>query len=114
MNKMIIKDGRFFKDGKFIQPIFGDDEQVACLQMFNETVESLTKDGLIVEPNYEVQIDAYVHFNCICGTRLQKAVGADAEEDIHCFINKKVICKECNRIYIFKADEGDNLIVKLI
>ena len=66
-----------------------------------------------MSPEFEVMVNAEVSFECVCGKNLWKSMSDVIEDDIECFANQKVNCRDCGRSYIFDINEDEELIVKL-
>jgi len=114
VDKLIIKEGKFYRGDTIIKAEHGNLEQIACLNENNRFGEVL-KEGLIVCPDYDnpTEIDAWVYFDCICGQRLRKTVTVLEEGDIDNFIDATIHCDVCSRNYVFEENEDSELIVKL-
>ena len=99
MSKIYVKQDGLYRDGKKLQLIFGDPEQVAAIRRYERRVAQFIEG--YAEPsqiNYTVQ--ATMFFTCICDNHLfERTVDADEEDDESCFSQEKFLCPKCEARY---------------
>lgn len=116
MGKLIIKDGKFFKDGVEQALEIGNVEQINLLKEINQLTDDLTNEGREVDIDEEEIIVYTLNIKCICGklssTEYEKEpYSNDVEEAM---VDTKIKCRNCERTYIFKLDKFGDLIYKLL
>lgn len=115
MGILIIKDGKFFKDG-VEQPVeIGNPEQIALLKRYEAIAESLNNEGLEVDIDQEEVIRYTLTAKCICGKNMQTEYEKEPyDTDVEEAMDKtKMKCRTCERKYILGRDNSGDLIYKL-
>lgn len=106
-----LKDGKFYRDGKFEAAEIGNQEQINLLVKTEQRVQAF-KDGLPVDVDYKTVYIGRFDFECLCGKKLFVEDDDMDDEDFDTFIGRGCKCQKCQREYIF--GEKDNcLTVKL-
>lgn len=108
-----IKGGKFIKDGKVEPWQFGNWEQIKAVEQKLKEVEEKETIGIVVEPDFDVTIEATVLFTCECGKRNWIHASPDDEEDIDCFDGLDKNCT-CGRLYKINKDDAGELRLKEI
>lgn len=108
---LILKEGKFFKDGKPVPLEFGNWEQIKFIEKRQRIQKALKEGGLEVEPDYNISVDADIYWDCQCGKRMTINVSADDEEDIECFVGKERRCHDCQTHYVVEKNKDGNLVV---
>ena len=105
---MIIRDGKFYRDGVPVPLEFGNIEQIKLMKDYQNRIDSFSGEGLEVEVEYEVR--AYVNFECVCGNRLEIETledgvieGSYVEETG--IMGEKCKCSKCQRKYKISEDD---------
>ena len=121
MDKLTIKNGKFYRGNEEVRPVCGDAEQIACLKKYDRVREQATGDGLEVE--MEVDICYELHFTCVCGSRLRffgseyDVSGYDCIEDVVvddvAVCKQKTTCNNCGLKYKAKVDNEGNIVAVL-
>ena len=110
MGKMVVKDGKFYKDGVEVPPEFGNTEQIACLAKIEEYYTSLREGTLMLEPDVETTYLFTDSFKCFCGKTVPLSAEGRHEDDFECLQTvKKCQCgKHKFKVFV----EGPDLLVK--
>jgi hypothetical protein len=114
MAELIIKNGKFYRNGIEERPECGNIEQINCLKETNKRNDE-AEQGLKVGTDYETHTIASACFICVCGKKLFYEIefeGSSCDDD-DCFAGKRKYCCDCGRTYIFEVDENYNLIAKM-
>lgn len=105
--KMIIKGGRLYEytyEGQFIQlPLeFGNLEQIQFIRNYEKKMMKY-RNGLHIDPDYEVKATAIV--DCMCGSTLSKTKEVEDMEDVTQFEDEVLICKRCGNKFQLNTDK---------
>lgn len=115
MNKIIVKHDGLYKGGVKQKLEFGNVEQINAIREHAKSFEMLqSEDGLEVDVDFDIQVEATTNFKCLCGSYVYVSMSVDEEDDISEFIGTKKECRHCKRKYKFHKGDFDELIVKLI
>lgn len=113
---MIIRDGKFYRDGVPVPLEFGNIEQIKLMKDYQDRIDAFAGEGLEVEVEYEVR--AYINFECICGKNLQVETldediipGSYVEETS--VMNNSCKCHNCKRQYKVCEDDFGSTVLKL-
>lgn len=113
MPELIIKNGRFYRNGIEERPEIGNIEQINCLKETNRKNEEAEK-GIEVDTDYECITTGTAEFRCVCGEKVYYEVEFEGTpDDDDCFVGKVKSCKVCGRRYEFEFDADYNLIAKM-
>jgi hypothetical protein len=99
-----ILDGKLTLDGKPVELIFGDLEQIKVLRKYERLSKELREEGVDVEPHTKI---AEFHFNCLCGRQRTIELDMDSKYENH-------ECGHCERKYYIEADNYENYKLYLI
>jgi hypothetical protein len=111
-DKLIIRDGKFFRGMEEVPIECGNKEQIDLLKEMEFLINSYENEGLDIYPDYEVTVTASVVVECICGGKIYIETETD-EENIDCFVGISRKCRGCGMDYeLFK--EGRTLMVKQV
>jgi predicted SprT family Zn-dependent metalloprotease len=105
---MIIKNGKFFKEGIEVPLEHGNKEQIKLL----ERVNGLLSDG--DHPNIREIRKIEVMYRCLCGAIFEIS-DLELEEDEHLdtLAGNVGRCHNCDLKYILACDECGDLVVKI-
>lgn len=99
---MIIKNGKFFKDGIQVPIEHGNKEQIEIL----DRTQTLMNHGQLIRGNDETDEDGdgFVLYTivCLCGYKVHKRYTI---EQNNCFEQEKIKCLDCNLKYVMTACE---------
>jgi len=109
MNKLVVKNGAIYDRNGVKQALeFGNVDQIAAIKEYGRTMYDLQNEGLGLEVDYEVTVEASVNFKCGCGLNVCFFSDASDEGDIDCFDGDTKTCN-CGVKYELKVDENDVL-----
>lgn len=107
-DKMIIQDGRFYKDGKVVPLEHGNLEQIKLLKEIQDKIENGISPTIIVTKQVRLQ------FKCVCGVVVEFQFD-DMDEDQYLDVleDEQGTCHNCKQRYIVIKDENEGLILKM-
>ncbi len=115
-DELILKKGKFWKNGNVVQPVIGDVEQIALVKKLQAYIDDL-HNGLCLDIEITGCNDekAAVYFDCRCEANLACHITL-GEYDIpsYEFSDKVIICNKCKTKYVlFEEEEFRMLCVKI-
>ena len=106
-SKLILKDGKFYRDGVHVPLEFGNKEQIELIKL----VKQLRRDGsagdFIMEQDGSFKCSIFL--DCVCGSLIH--LFWEPNEDP---VGKKLKCEGCNFIYQMMYNEDDSWHLKVI
>jgi hypothetical protein len=110
---MILKDGKFWDNGKVVPIEFGNKEQIRLMTYALDELKALETDGIEIDPDFEEMIVASYQFKCICGSwvRFSEVEADDKLDAIAKFIGQKRSCK-CKKKYKIEQSEDGEIVIK--
>lgn len=113
MSDFIVKqDGYLYKDGVKVALEFGNLEQIKAIRAYEKKMQSY-KDGTI-KPFISYKTEGNLMFACVCDKTIEYKTQADDEDDIRCFDNTNVECKNCKRKYLIYTQKVKRQILNRI
>lgn len=107
-----LRNGKFFRGNEPVPLEFGNPEQIRLMNQQIREKQELEAEGILVEPNFTVTIEADIQFKCECGSWVYITVEPDDEDDIDCFVGETKSCRSCKRNYEVRKDDVGELRVK--
>lgn len=108
---LILKDGKFYRDGVFEPLEFGNKDQIKIIRDSLRLANQLLTTGVPVDVEFESVITAKVEFRCQCGQLVWFEREVDYDEDYKNLYGVTSSCLKCKTKYILHNHEG--LTVKL-
>ena len=102
---MILKDGKFYKDGIVIAPEIGNQEQIRLLKITEENIQRLT-EGTELDYDTEITVTYSAQIKCICGTNVFFEQESDEEDNPQCLKDIKKSCRNCKKTYKTYMENG--------
>jgi YHS domain-containing protein len=123
MSNVYIYDGKFYKEGKLVAPVFGDIEQIQVLKKNNDLLECYKTDGLEYyassnecfdefDEDSEVWSQINLMIKCVCGRKPEANTDAWDEDDYEELSGTIIYC-DCGRNYEVEHIIGNKFNVKL-
>ncbi len=116
MSILILKDGKFYRNG-IEEPIeIGNREQIDLLKKQELLINQLTNDGVDCDIDEEEIIIYTISIKCICGRKntIEYEKSSFYDPDLNEFaVDKLIKCRSCKKEYILKEDDCGDLVYKL-
>lgn len=74
MNGLIIRKGKFYRNGHVERPKIGDLDQIALIDIHNRALETSRIDVVFSDETVEDKRTLTAKFNCLCGNQLVETV----------------------------------------
>ena len=120
MNTLVIRDGKFIRDGKEEPVKIGDPDQIKVLKEQVAYIEAISGEGIIIDDllsyrEFDDDDELVLQFDCVCGCSIDKSYDMHYESNMHLFNNKKFKCRKCGKRYVITEHDDDYFyVVKLI
>lgn len=104
MSKIYVRKDGLYKDGKKLQLIFGDPEQVAAIRRYEKRMLEF-ENGTAEPSRITYSVEATMYFTCVCDNySFDRTVDADDEDDVSCFAMEKFECPKCQNKFEAEYD----------
>jgi hypothetical protein len=124
MNTLVIRNGKFIRNGKEEPVKIGDPDQIRVLKEQVAYIEAISDEGIIIDDllsyrefddDDDDDDELVLQFDCVCGCSIDKSFDMHYESNMHLFNNKKFKCGKCGKRYVItKHDDSYFYVVKLI
>jgi hypothetical protein len=107
---MVLKNGKFWQDGKVVPAEHGNMDQINLLRQVHE----MTNDGF--KPIIEIRKKVVFSFKCVCGhyVDLKDMPDMDEDEDHEIILRgEEGECIDCKIKYVVCVDDEEGLILKM-
>lgn len=115
MTNYKIKKGVLYNGDEIESLDMNNLEQVRFVKYEIERI-AMFQDGLPVEVNFDVTIEASINFKCKCGSNVYKSMDVDTEDEFDAeqeFVSKISRCRVCSTEYEYARNEDNDLIVRI-
>jgi hypothetical protein len=107
-----IINGKLFKDGKQVNPLIGDIEQIKVLNDANRRAEGFINGLDVAVESHQTGWTHDLWFKCVCGKSV--IISVDSDDEYPSDLDGKVrSCYHCKTTYIASEGEGDMFKIKI-
>lgn len=113
MEKLTLRNGKFYRGNEIVPLEFGNKEQIKLIeQAYKRMSEFRSEDGGEVDVTVETKYEAYLRFQCACGSYVSECNDIDDEDDYR-ELTGDIQCRNCKQTYSLFLRETGELAAKL-